>query len=114
MPSDGDTFGLHKYQQSCRAAVFNDAIAEKRITDQRAPALLRERARQADPARVALLRRSLVGRWSQSPKPTDPEAACGVWTSSTDAYVPVGDGDSSTARPALRSASYLPLNEIAG
>ncbi|GLX04643.1 hypothetical protein Misp03_15700 [Microbispora sp. NBRC 16548] len=39
------------------AAVFNDAIAEKRITDQRALALLRERARQADPARVARMMR---------------------------------------------------------
>ncbi|GII52703.1 hypothetical protein Pth03_10920 [Planotetraspora thailandica] len=35
------------------AAVFNDAIADKRLADQRALALLRERARQADPARVA-------------------------------------------------------------
>ncbi|XVQ87795.1 hypothetical protein ACQP2K_10350 [Microbispora siamensis] len=39
------------------AAVFNDAIAEKRITDQHALALLRERARQADPARVARMMR---------------------------------------------------------
>lgn len=39
------------------AAVFNDAIAEKRITDQRALALLRERARQADPERVARMMR---------------------------------------------------------
>ncbi|GII82890.1 hypothetical protein Ssi03_08800 [Sphaerisporangium siamense] len=35
------------------AAVFNDAIAAKRLADQRALALLRERAREADPARVA-------------------------------------------------------------
>ncbi|MGI5157276.1 hypothetical protein [Microbispora sp. CA-102843] len=33
-------------------AVFNDAVTEKHITDQRVPALPRERARQADPARV--------------------------------------------------------------
>ncbi|TQS23529.1 hypothetical protein [Microbispora hainanensis] len=39
------------------AAVFNDAIAEKRITEQRALALLRERARHADPERVARMMR---------------------------------------------------------
>ncbi|GIH51623.1 hypothetical protein SAMN05421833_12937 [Microbispora rosea] len=38
-------------------AVFNDAVNEKRIADQRALALLRERARQADPARVARMAR---------------------------------------------------------
>ncbi|GII81732.1 hypothetical protein Sru01_67140 [Sphaerisporangium rufum] len=39
------------------AAVFNDAIAKKRVTDHRALALLRERARQADPARVSRMMR---------------------------------------------------------
>jgi hypothetical protein len=39
------------------AAVFNDAIAEKRIADQRALALLRDRAAQADPKRVARMMR---------------------------------------------------------
>ncbi|MEV4806845.1 hypothetical protein AB0K18_43195 [Nonomuraea sp. NPDC049421] len=34
------------------AAVFNDAIATKRLADQRALALLRERARNADRAKV--------------------------------------------------------------
>ncbi|GAT71137.1 hypothetical protein PS9374_06828 [Planomonospora sphaerica] len=39
------------------AAVFNDAIAAKRIADQRALALLREHARRADPERVARMMR---------------------------------------------------------
>ncbi|WP_283136455.1 hypothetical protein [Rhizohabitans arisaemae] len=48
------------------AAVFNEAIAEKRITDQRALALLQERAAQANPERVARMmahvRRQLVDK----------------------------------------------------
>lgn len=39
------------------AAVFNDAIAAKRIADQRALALLRERAATADRDRVARMMR---------------------------------------------------------
>ncbi|WP_344919904.1 hypothetical protein [Streptosporangium oxazolinicum] len=39
------------------AAVFNDAIAAKRITDQRALALLRDRARRAAPDRIARMMR---------------------------------------------------------
>jgi hypothetical protein len=39
------------------AAVFNDAIAAKRIEDQRALALLRERGRTADRDRVARMMR---------------------------------------------------------
>lgn len=39
------------------SAVFNDAVTDKRIADQRPPALLRERARQADPARVTRMTR---------------------------------------------------------
>jgi hypothetical protein len=39
------------------AAVFNDAIEEKRITDQRALAMLMEHARRADPERVSRMMR---------------------------------------------------------
>jgi len=39
------------------AAVFNDSVAAKRIADQHGLALLRERARSADPERVARMRR---------------------------------------------------------
>ncbi|MGW0587817.1 hypothetical protein [Streptosporangium sp. NPDC002607] len=39
------------------AAVFNDAIAAKRMADQQALTLLRERARRADPDRVARMMR---------------------------------------------------------
>ncbi|MGC5014915.1 hypothetical protein ACLQ2R_29465 [Streptosporangium sp. DT93] len=38
-------------------AVFNDAVAARRMADQRALALLRERARRADPDRVARIMR---------------------------------------------------------
>jgi len=44
------------------AAVFNGAIAEKRIADQRALALLRDRAAQADPKRVARMMRHVNRR----------------------------------------------------
>ncbi|MFC0862389.1 hypothetical protein ACFHYQ_08775 [Sphaerimonospora cavernae] len=54
------------------AAVFNDAIAEKRITDQRALALLRERARHADPARVARMMRHVNSQLTERGFPAAP------------------------------------------